>query len=159
MDLMDCDNISQATVLIEPGSLMDRRSAFLVICRLDQKVARKHQNRRTVTSWEHGVSLVAVLSVRLVEGCNLFEEDRTVISCCDLHVPKIIVGVDTHKDEHVAVVIDKLGSRIGQRNLLKTNSGYVSLEHWASGLGEIEAFGVEGTGSYGAGLTRFLRGQ
>ena len=82
-----------------------------------------------------------------------------MISRCGLHVPRIIVGVDTHKDEHVAVVIDKLGSRIGQRNLPTTNTGYVSLEHWASGLGEIEAFGVEGTGSYGAGLARFLRGQ
>ncbi len=45
-----------------------------------------------------------------------------------LHVPGIIVGVDTHKDEHVAVVVDKLGVRIGQRNLPTTNMGYVSLE-------------------------------
>ena len=65
-----------------------------------------------------------------------------------LHVPGIIVGVDTHKDEHVAVVVDKLGVRIGQRNLPTTNTGYVGLEHWASSLGEIDAFGVEGTGSY-----------
>lgn len=76
-----------------------------------------------------------------------------------LHVPGIVVGVDTHKDEHVAVVIDKLGVRIGQHNLPITNKGYVGLEHWASSLGEIDAFGVEGTGSYGAGLARFLRGQ
>ena len=76
-----------------------------------------------------------------------------------LHVPGIVVGVDTHKDEHVAVVIDKLGVRIGQRNLPTTNTGYVGLEHWASSLGKIDAFGVEGTGSYGAGLARFLRGQ
>jgi len=82
-----------------------------------------------------------------------------VISSGTLHVPRIIIGVDTHKDEHVAVVIDKLGARIGQQNLPTTNTGYVGLEHWASGLGEIEAFGVEGTGSYGAGLARFLRGQ
>ncbi len=76
-----------------------------------------------------------------------------------LHVPGIIVGVDTHKDEHVAVVVDKLGVRIGQHNLPTTNMGYVGLEHWASSLGEIDAFGVEGTGSYGAGLARFLRSQ
>jgi len=76
-----------------------------------------------------------------------------------LYIPKIIVGVDTHKDEHVAVVIDELGALIGQRNLPTTNTGYMDLEHWASGLGEIEAFGVEGTGSYGAGLARFLRSQ
>lgn len=82
-----------------------------------------------------------------------------MISRRALNVPRIVVGVDTHKDEHVAVVINKLGVRIGQRNLPTTNTGYVGLEHWANGLGEIEAFGVEGTGSYGAGLARFLRGQ
>jgi len=82
-----------------------------------------------------------------------------VISRSCPHVTGIIVGVDTHKDEHVAVVVDKLGVRIGQRNLPTTNMGYVGLERWASGLGEIDAFGVEGTGSYGAGLARFLRSQ
>ena len=75
------------------------------------------------------------------------------------HIPQIVVGVDTHKDEHIAVVIDKLGARIGQWNLATTNTGYTGLEHWASSLGEIEAFGIEGTGSYGAGLARFLREQ
>jgi transposase len=99
------------------------------------------------------------LSVRSVERYNLFEEDRTVVSRRTLPVSGIVVGVDTHKDEHVAVVIDKLGARIGQRNLPTTNTGYTDLEHWASSLGEIEAFGIEGTGSYGAGLARFLTGQ
>ena len=82
-----------------------------------------------------------------------------MISGSALRVPGIVVGVDTHKDEHIAVVIDKLGARIGQRSLPTTNTGYVGLEHWASSMGEVEAFGVEGTGSYGAGLARFLRGQ
>jgi transposase len=82
-----------------------------------------------------------------------------VISSSHRKVPGIIIGVDTHKDEHVAIAVDSLGVRIGQRNLPTTKTGYVGLERWASGLGEIDAFGVEGTGSYGAGLTRFLRGQ
>ena len=69
----------------------------------------------------------------------------------------VIVGVDTHKDQHVAAVVDRLGALIGQRSLPTTSAGYVDLEHWAGGLGEIDAFGVEGTGSYGAGLARFLR--
>jgi len=67
-----------------------------------------------------------------------------VISRRAVHVHKVIVGVDTHKEEHVAVVIDKLGARIGQRNLPNTNTGYVGLERWGSSLGEIDAFGVEG---------------
>ncbi|MFC1982541.1 transposase [Chloroflexota bacterium] len=82
-----------------------------------------------------------------------------MISHRAVHVSKIIVGVDTHKEEHVAVVIDKLGARMGQLTLPTTNMGYVALERWARTLGEIEAIGVEGTGSYGAGLARFLRGQ
>lgn len=71
----------------------------------------------------------------------------------------IIVGVDTHKDQHVAVAVDRLGARIGQRSLPTTNTGYADLEHWARDFGEINAFGIEGTGSYGAGLMRYLRDQ
>jgi transposase len=82
-----------------------------------------------------------------------------VISIGHPNVPGIIIGVDTNKDEHVAVAVDSLGVRIGRRNLPTTDTGYAGLEHWAKILGEIDAFGVEGTGSYGAGLARFLRGQ
>lgn len=82
-----------------------------------------------------------------------------MISHRAMHIPNIIVGVDTHKDEHVAVVIDKLGARMGQMTLPTTNMGYAALERWAKTMGKIESFGVEGTGSYGAGLARFMRGQ
>ena len=82
-----------------------------------------------------------------------------VISINHPDVPRIVIGVDTHKDEHVAVAVDSLGVRIGQRNLPTTDTGYTGLEHWARSLGEIDSFGVEGTGSYGAGLARFLREQ
>lgn len=80
-------------------------------------------------------------------------------SMCHPNAAGVIIGVDTHKDEHVAVAIDDLGVRIGQRNLPTTDTGYASLENWAKSLGEIDAFGVEGTGPYGAGLARFLRRQ
>ena len=112
-----------------------------------------------MTSWELGISIVTVISVRLIERCNSFEEGRSIISHRVVHAPKIVVGVDTHKEEHVAVVIDKLGARMGQLTVPTTNTGYVALERWARTLGEIQAFGVEGTGSYGAGLARLLRGQ
>ena len=69
---------------------------------------------------------------------------------------RVIVGVDTHRDEHVAVAIDCLGARLGQHRLPTTSSGYEGLHCWASGLGEVVAFGIEGTGSYGAGLARYL---
>ena len=69
----------------------------------------------------------------------------------------IVVGVDTHRDSHVAVALDALGGRLGERSVPTTRAGYTDLERWASGLGLVRAFGVEGTGSYGAGLARQLR--
>jgi transposase len=62
----------------------------------------------------------------------------------------VTVGVDTHKDVHVAVALDGLGARLGELHLPTTPAGYARLEHWAAELGLIEAFGIEGTGSYGA---------
>jgi transposase len=69
----------------------------------------------------------------------------------------IVVGVDTHKHLHVAVAIDEIGGRLAQLIIPVDNAGYAQLMHWARGLGEVSAFGVEGTGSYGAGLASFLR--
>jgi transposase len=69
----------------------------------------------------------------------------------------VIVGVDTHKDQHVAVALDGLGGRLGELEVAATNDGYAELLGWAGGLGRIHAFGVEGCGSYGLGLARFLR--
>jgi transposase len=60
----------------------------------------------------------------------------------------VIVGVDTHKDQHVA---------LGERFVSAAPAGYADLLAWAAGLGRVAAFGVEGTGSYGLGLARFLR--
>ena len=72
---------------------------------------------------------------------------------------RVVVGVDTHKDEHVAVAINGLGTRLGECRHRTTPAGYADLERWAIGLGDVAAFGVEGTGSFGAGLARFLSGQ
>lgn len=69
----------------------------------------------------------------------------------------VIVGVDTHKDQHVAVIIDGLGGRLAEQFIPATAAGYTQLLAWAHAQGHIVAFGVEGTGSYGSGLTRFLR--
>ena len=71
-------------------------------------------------------------------------------------VARVIVGVDTHLDEHVAVAIDHHGTRLGEYRLGTTAKGYEDLETWAIGLGQVATFGVEGTGSYGAGLARHL---
>src|SRR5215216_2388754 len=70
--------------------------------------------------------------------------------------PRVTVGVDTHKHLHVAAARDQLGRRLGVTMAPATRAGYVELLAWARGLGEVQAWGVEGTGSYGAGLVRFL---
>jgi transposase len=70
--------------------------------------------------------------------------------------PRVIIGVDTHKDLHVAAARDQLGRRLGTTIAQATRTGYAQLLAWAHALGEVQAWGVEGTGSYGAGLARFL---
>src|SRR5665809_9544 len=67
----------------------------------------------------------------------------------------VAIGVDTHKDVHVAVALDALGGKLDSREIATTPAGYRSLLSWAQELG-VPAFAVEGTGSYGAGLVRFL---
>jgi transposase len=70
--------------------------------------------------------------------------------------PRVTIGVDTHKHTHVAAGRDQLGRRLGITMAPATAAGYAQLLAWAQGLGEPVAWGVEGTGSYGAGLARFL---
>lgn len=71
----------------------------------------------------------------------------------------IIVGVDTHKYVHVAVAIDGLGSRLGACSASADRAGYAHLVAWARSFGSVEAFGIEGTGSYGVGLASYVRRQ
>ena len=68
----------------------------------------------------------------------------------------VIVGVDTHKLTHAAVAISALGARLGAISIPVNGKGYRALKAWAQSMGPVQAFGIEGTGSYGAGLSRFL---
>jgi transposase len=70
---------------------------------------------------------------------------------------EVTLGVDTHLDVHVAVALDHLGRRLGELSVPTTAKGYESLVRWAAGLGTVRCAGVEGTSSYGAGITRYLR--
>ena len=70
---------------------------------------------------------------------------------------KVIVGVDTHKHVHVAVAIDSWGIRLRDHAFVADSGGYQALITWAETHGRIDAFGIEGTGSYGAGLARAVR--
>jgi transposase len=65
-------------------------------------------------------------------------------------------GVDTHLDVHVAAALDPLGAVLGAAPFPTTPAGYQALLSWLEGFGEVTKVGVEGTGSYGAGLSKFL---
>jgi transposase len=71
----------------------------------------------------------------------------------------VTVGVDTHLDTHVAVALDQFGRKLDAINVSTGGNGHRRMLQWAGSLGVIDKFGVEGTGSYGAGLTRYLRRQ
>jgi transposase len=68
----------------------------------------------------------------------------------------VTVGVDTHKDVHVAVALDQLGRFLDANEIPTTTAGYAELLGWASQLGTVDKVGIEGTGSHGAGLCRWL---
>jgi len=69
----------------------------------------------------------------------------------------VTVGVDTHADTHVAAAVDAVGVILGTASFPATAGGYAALLGWAQRFGPVQRFGVEGTGSYGAGLARHLR--
>src|SRR5665647_1599241 len=85
------------------------------------------------------------------------EEEEKVMTSLPADPPGVIVGVDTHQDVHVAVALDALGRRLGELQIAATTSGYGQLVRWVRELDPAARFGVEGTGSYGAGLHRYLR--
>jgi len=71
--------------------------------------------------------------------------------------PGVTGGVDTHGQTHHAAVLDHLGRQLGDREFPTTPSGYRSLLSWVASHGQLERVGIEGTGTYGAALTRRLR--
>jgi transposase len=69
---------------------------------------------------------------------------------------QVILGVDTHAEVHVAALLDHLGRLQGTLTIPATQAGSQQLLEWAGRHGQLTHAGVEGTGTYGAGLTRFL---
>lgn len=68
-------------------------------------------------------------------------------------------GVDTHRDRHVAAVVDTAGRILGTEAFPATPAGYQQLLRWMRRHGRLVRVGVEGTGSYGAGLARCLASE
>jgi transposase len=77
----------------------------------------------------------------------------------DVEHSRVTGGVDTHKDAHVAAVLDHLGRIMATQAFPTTAKGYAALLRWMRGHGTLDRVGVEGTGTYGAGLCRYLVGR
>ncbi len=76
-----------------------------------------------------------------------------------MRIVGITGGVDTHADNHVAAAIDRNGGLLGIESFPASETGYEELLGWLVGFGPVNQVGVEGTGSWGVGLARFLTGQ
>src|SRR5215218_916657 len=72
---------------------------------------------------------------------------------------RVIRGVDTHKDVHVAAALDELGRLLGTESFPTTAAGYRQLARWLPSHGAVVTVGVERTGSWGAGLPRSRTAQ
>lgn len=69
----------------------------------------------------------------------------------------VVGGVDTHKDLHVAAVVDAQDRVLGSRSFPTTRQGYRQMLAWMRSFGHLQRIGVEATGTYGAGLLRFMQ--
>jgi len=68
----------------------------------------------------------------------------------------VVGGIDTHGEVHVAAALDELGAHLSTESFSADAAGYAELVRWLEAFGPVAKVGVEGTGSYGAGLNRFL---
>ena len=65
-------------------------------------------------------------------------------------------GVDTHRDVHVAAAVNTAGQVLGSAPFRADPAGYEQMNNWLQSQGRVCRVGIEGTGSYGAGLARHL---
>ena len=75
----------------------------------------------------------------------------------DAKARAVVGGVDTHKDLHVAAVVDEQDRVLETRSFATTRQGYRQMLAWMRSFGDLQRIGVESTGSYGAGLLRFMQ--
>lgn len=107
-----------------------------------------------IGAWSRG--LINVLSARPA-GClpTGNRKGRTIMTN-NLETREIYAGVDTHADTHHAAVIDKTGKHIADAEFPTTPAGYIALTAFITMHGTLTLVGIEGTSSYGAGLTRHI---
>ena len=70
---------------------------------------------------------------------------------------RVVGGVDTHKDLHVAAVVDELDRVLASQCFATTRHGYKQMLAWMGAFGSLQRVGIEATGTYGAGLLRYMQ--
>src|SRR4029453_8207228 len=105
------------------------------------------------------VGLVAVLSATPAGAHLSWRPSTTRGVMTSPPATRITIGVDSHKDAHVAAAVDQLGRILATTAVPTTPRGFAQLERWAGRLGRIDRFGIEGPGSFAAGLTRWLQAR
>ncbi len=70
---------------------------------------------------------------------------------------RIVGGVDTHKDLHVAAIVDEQDRVLGTNSFITTRQRYRQMLAWMRSFRQLQRIGIESTGSYGAGLLRFMQ--
>ena len=116
--------------------------------------------RDLIGAWLEAPSLSCPPS-RSVRATLLWLEtdERMAMSTMTETARRVTAGVDTHRDVHVVAVLDERGAELGCEPFAADPAGYRKALAWVRGFGPVERIGVEGTGSYGAGLTRDLHNQ
>jgi transposase len=99
---------------------------------------------------------VSVLSAASAGGAFINSSSEGGLIIMAQHPAEITGGVDTHKDAHVAAAVDAAGRLLGTAEFSADAAGYRRCLGWLESHGPLARVGVEGTGSYGAGLARHL---
>ena len=102
------------------------------------------------------VGLVTVLSAHPVPG-KASNCDQELGMDRERPLPCVVGGVDTHKDLHVAAVVDDHDHLLDTQSFATTRHGYRQMIAWMRSFGNLRRIGIECTGSYGAGLLRFVQ--
>ena len=69
----------------------------------------------------------------------------------------VVAGIDTHKDIHVAAVVNELNQVLATENFPTTRHGYKKMLSWMSSFGKVARVGIECSGTYGLGLLRYMQ--
>jgi len=101
-------------------------------------------------------SVAVAIAVPLSSSEGAAVPSSVLASCNELDELLMVAGIDTHKRTHHVAVLDHLGRDVADCPFVTTAEGYAELVQFLRAHGHVERVGVEGTGSYGAGIARVL---